>query len=91
MAVSSWNDNGQKQFVQDPCKFIGLAMCEMTFPSIFASRSVGDIGWDFRSIDGKEMCWMLRLLMLLLLIFYHSVVDCVRGVAGIFHSLGMLR
>lgn len=22
MAVSSWNDNGQKQFVQDPCKFI---------------------------------------------------------------------
>lgn len=21
MAVSSWNDNGQKQFVHDPCKF----------------------------------------------------------------------
>lgn len=21
MAVSSWNDNGQKQFVYDPCKF----------------------------------------------------------------------
>lgn len=21
MAVSSWNDNGQKQFVQDPCEF----------------------------------------------------------------------
>ena len=30
-------------------------MCEMTFPSIFASRSVGEIGSDFRLIDGEEM------------------------------------
>lgn len=24
MAVSSWNDNGQKQFVHDPCKILLL-------------------------------------------------------------------
>lgn len=23
MAISSWNDNGQKQFVHDPCKLLG--------------------------------------------------------------------
>lgn len=27
MAVSSWNDNGQKQFVHDPCKFVQLIAC----------------------------------------------------------------
>jgi len=37
MAVSSWNDNGQKQFVHDSCKFIHLSVSVIFYQLFFNS------------------------------------------------------
>lgn len=49
MAVSSWNDNGQKQFVHDPCKFasdiIGPDMEFLT--AIYSSRDQEQLEFNY--------------------------------------------